>query len=190
VEFAGRLCGNAEVLRELAELAEALEGRVRVLPPLPGLDDTPLRLHARYEIREILTALGWLTVAARPPFVAGVLGFPKRKVELLFVTLDKRSGYHERIAYRDYAIDADRFHWQTQNSAGPDTSAGRRYLQSDHNGWSFQLFVRETPADAYAACGPVSLVEAEGDRPMSIVWRLARPLPARLFSRFSVLRAA
>lgn len=122
--------------------------------------------------------------------MAGVLGFPKRKVELLFVALDKRSGYHERIAYRDYAINAERFHWQTQNSAGPDTPAGRRDLQSDHNGWSFQLFVRETPADAYAACGPVSLVEAEGDRTMSMVWRLVRPLPARLFSRFSVLSAA
>ena len=38
------------------------------------------------------------------------------------------------------------------------------------------------------ACGPVTLESAEGDRPMSIVWRLQTPLPARLFRAFSVLR--
>jgi hypothetical protein len=53
-----------------------------------------------------------------------------RKTELLFVTLDKSEGYHDRIAYHDYAISAERFHWQTQNSAGPDTPGGRRYLES------------------------------------------------------------
>jgi hypothetical protein len=36
--------------------------------------------------------------------------------------------------------------------------------------------------------GGVSLESAEGDRPMSIVWRLETPLPARLFREFSVLR--
>lgn len=167
-----------------------LEGQVRHAPPLPGLEDTPLRVHARYGIREVLTAVGWLTPTSRPPFQAGVLTLPRRKSELLFVTLDKRSGFRERIAYRDWAIDAAHFHWQTQNGAGPDTTAGRRYVESPGNGWTFQLFVRETPADAYAACGPVSFVQAEGDRPMSIVWRLERPMPAGLFARFSVLRAA
>jgi len=188
--FAQRLHGNAAAQAELGELAVALEAQVRVLQALPGLEDTPLRLHARYGIREILTAVGWFSPTSRPPFQAGVLALAKRKVELLFVTLDKRSGYHERIAYRDYAIDSERFHWQSQNSAAPDTPGGRRYLECGHNGWSFQLFVRETPADAYAACGPVLLSSAEGGRPMNIVWRLAHPLPARLFSRFSVLRAA
>ena len=48
----------------------------------------------------------------------------------LLVTLDKSEGYPDRIAYRDYAISAERFHWQSQNSAGPDTAAGRRYLRA------------------------------------------------------------
>jgi hypothetical protein len=37
--------------------------------------------------------------------------------------------------------------------------------------------------------GP-ALRQVEGDRPMTIVWRLARPLPASLFRDFSVLRGA
>jgi hypothetical protein len=48
--------------------------------------------------------------------------------------------------------------------------------------------VRPRKGEAYRACGPVTLESAEGDRPMSIVWQLQTPLPARLFREFSVLR--
>jgi hypothetical protein len=150
--------------------------------------DLPLCLHASYEIREVLTAAGWLTAERRIPFQAGVLPLPERRVELLFATLDKSSGFHDRIAFHDYAISAERFHWQTQNSAGPDTTAGRRYLESPENGWTFQLFVRLRKGEPYRACGPVVRESAEGDRPMSIVWRLTVPLPVRFFQEFSVLR--
>jgi hypothetical protein len=120
-----------------------------------------------------------------------VLRLEDRQVELLLVTLDKTSGFHDRIAYHDYAMSPSRFHWQTQNTAGPDTDSGRRYLESDSNGWSFQLFVRVTKDDAYRACGPVKVVnrgDISGDRPMSIEWTLEVPLPPRLFGEFSVLR--
>ena len=154
-----------------------------------GQDNWPLVLHARYEIREILTAVGWLNSERRQPFQSGTLALAADKVELLFVTLDKSEGYHSRIAYHDYAISPELFHWQTQNSAGMDTPAGRRYAESLENGWRFLLFVRETRDHAYFAIGEVSQVSIEGDRPMSIVWRLETPLSAELFRAFSVLRA-
>jgi len=145
-------------------------------------------LHGAYGIREILTALGWLTPERRTPFQAGVLALHDRKTELLFVTLDKREGFHERIAYRDYAISPERFHWQSQNSASPNTAAGRRYLESPGNGWSFQLFVRRSKGEAYRACGPVTLERSDGERPMTVYWKLVVPLPVRLFQEFSILR--
>ena len=148
----------------------------------------PLCLHASYGAREILTAVSWLKASQRSPFQAGVLPLAERQTELLFVTLDKSEGYHDRVAYHDYAISVERFHWQTQNSAGPDTKSGRRYVESPTNGWQFQLFVRAQKGDAYRACGRVLLEKVEGDRPMSVVWRLESPLPARLFREFSVLR--
>ena len=189
--FLARLMESPMSFRELGELAEVLSSR-NVLPArsIPGMEDLPLCLHASYGIREILTAVGWLSDTRRSPFQAGVLALPERRTELLFVTLDKREGYHQRIAYHDYAISAERFHWQTQNSAGPDTKVGRRYLESPDNGWQFQLFVRQTRKDPYRACGPVALLQAEGNRPMSILWKLDVPLPARLFQAFSVLRDA
>ncbi len=189
--FVARLGRHPPIRQELAELVAML--KARALPatvPIPGLDDLPLGLHAAYGIREILTAVGWLTATRRTPFQACLLSLPARKTELLFVTLDKSDGYHDRIAYHDYAISRERFHWQSQNSAGPNTKVGRRYIDSRDNGWRYQLFVRERPADPYRACGPVQLESWEGDRPMSIVWTLDVPLPARLFREYSVLRGA
>jgi superfamily II DNA or RNA helicase/HKD family nuclease len=187
--FVNRLHSQPALADELLELTGLLQTRCALPPtPVPGLEDTPLVLHAGYGIREVLTAVGWLTADRRTPFQAGVLALAARKTELLFVTLDKSEGYHDRIAYHDYAISAERFHWQTQNSAGPDTPAGRRYLEGVREGWQFQLFVRARKGAAYRACGPVLLESSEGERPMTIIWRLARPLPARLFREFSVLR--
>jgi len=188
-QFLSRL--QPEQRAELVELGEVLQARSVLLhKPVPGLDDLPLCLHAGYGIREILTAVGWLSAERRQPFQAGTLALPQRKVELLFVTLDKREGYHERIAYHDYAISPERFHWQSQNSAGPETMAGRRYLESPGNGWTFQLFVRKAKGDPYRACGPVTLERAEGAKPMTIYWKLVVPLPVALFQEFSVLRGA
>ena len=189
-DFLGRLLAEPESARELNELTDVLSVGSRALPALPGLEETPLRLHARYEVREILTAVGWLRADSRRPMRAGVLALSERKVELLFVTLDKSEATHQRLAYHDYAIDPRRFHWQSPHSVGPHTAGGRRYLPGASESWTFQLFVRETKRDAYAACGPVTSISAENGRPIDVVWRLEEPLPARLFARFSVLRGA
>lgn len=187
--FVDRIGRHRAIAAELGELSGLLQARSTLrAAPVPGLEDTPLCLHASYGAREILTAVGWLSASRRAPFQAGVLRLTERKTELLFVTLDKSEGYHDRIAYHDYAISIDRFHWQTQNSAGPDTPAGRRYLDSVSNGWQFQLFVRTHKETPYRACGRVTLESAEGDRPMTIVWRLESQLPTALFREFSVLR--
>ena len=187
--FMKRVAQQPAIAEELVELSALLQARSTLgAHRVRGLEDTPLCLHAAYGVREILTAVGWLTASRRLPFQAGVLALPNRQIELLFVTLDKSEGYHDRIAYRDYAISSERFHWQSQNSAGPDTPGGRRYLQSPTNGWQFQLFVRPRKGEAYRVCGPVTLESAQGNKPMSVVWQLATPLPARLFREFSVLR--
>lgn len=187
-----RLQAAPACANELGELVDALESQsLLVERPIPGLEDVPLSLHGSYRIREILTAVEQLTTERRVPFQAGVLALPARKTELLFVTLDKSEGFHAAIAYHDYAVSPELFHWQTQNSAGPNTPAGLRYIESTSNGWQFQLFVRLRKEAPYRACGPVRITGPEdvsGDRPMSITWRLNVPLPAALFREFSVLR--
>jgi superfamily II DNA or RNA helicase/HKD family nuclease len=190
--FAQRLKDQPTSAAELAELAQVLAGNaashsVRV----PGLDWTPLCLHGHYRLNEILSALGFLTATSRPLFNTGVLRLKDRQVEVMFVTLDKRSGFHETIAYHDYAVSHELFHWQSQNSAAPSTRMGTQYIQSigdKPNGWTFQLFVRTDQDSPYLACGPATFQSSHGERPMNITWKLAVPLPASAFSQFSVLR--
>ncbi|MEP6619998.1 MAG: DUF3427 domain-containing protein [bacterium] len=191
-KFAERVAASPACADELGDLANVLAARSRIEPkPIPGLEHVPLQLHGAYRSREILTAVGHQTATSRPFFGEGVLTLKERKVQLLFVTLDKSAGFHSSIAYHDYAVSASRFHWQTQNSAGPDTMGGKRYVESATNGWQFQLFVRVGADDPYRACGPVRIASEEdvaGDRPMNITWTLGVPLPPKLFADFSVLR--
>ncbi|MHA3771234.1 hypothetical protein ACXR0O_06805 [Verrucomicrobiota bacterium sgz303538] len=56
--------------------------------------------------------------------------------------LIKSEGFHDQVGYRDNPISPERFHWQGQDSAGPETAAGRRYLDSSINGWKCYLFAR------------------------------------------------
>ena len=177
---------------ELRQLAEVLEARSRVTRvPISGFDELPLLLHARYSRREVLTAVGYHTADSRPSAREGVLTLPGEKLQLLFVTLDKSDGFHDRIAYHDYAVSVSRFHWQTQNSAGPGTETGRRYRESASNGWRFMLFVRETKEHAFFACGTVRLASVDdvsGAKPMNIVWTLDTALPLVAFRDFSAIR--
>lgn len=187
-DFLKRLTQSIPICEELKQLSEHLLGKVHhIFQPLPGLDHTPLKLHAAYQLREILTAVGFLTATNRPFFNTGVLPLKELKTELLFVTLDKSNASHEGVAYDDYAISNQLFHWQSQNSAAPHTAAGKRYLESPRNGWNFQLFVRINKATPYHACGPASLHKHHGEKPMNITWKLQHPLPMRLFQAFSVL---
>jgi superfamily II DNA or RNA helicase/HKD family nuclease len=187
-----RLRSYGRCALELEELADVLASRSRVdAVTLLGAEDVPLRLHAGYQVREVQAAFGLIQEGRFFPLTAGVLPIHQRRMELLFVTLDKSQGFHDRIAYHDYAVSPSRFHWQTQNTAGPDTKVGRRYIESASNGWSFQLFVRARKGDPYRACGPVYIADPadiRGDRPMSIEWMLKVPLPPRLFAEYSVLR--
>lgn len=72
--FVERLHAQPDIAGELRELTAMLQVR-STLPatPLLGLEDTPLVLHAGYGIREVLTAVCWLTADRRTPFQAGVL---------------------------------------------------------------------------------------------------------------------
>jgi superfamily II DNA or RNA helicase/HKD family nuclease len=191
-KFLNRLDASSLMREELGELAEWLDIHTDLEPvPLPGVqDDWPLLLHGAYSRAEILTAVGRWSSSERPRMSEGLLNIDQLKLQLLFVTLDKKEGFHERVAYHDYAVSPELFHWQSQNSAGENTLAGRRYIESPGNGWRFQLFVRETRDHPFIALGPVNLEGIPtGSKPMSMFWKLACPIPATLFRRFTVLRA-
>lgn len=196
VESLERFNRNPILKQEFLDLlAMQLESVGSVAPDvkLPFL--CPLHLHALYSRDEILAALGYWTLQARPQMREGVKYLPNLPADLLFVTLNKTEDhYSPTTMYEDYAISDTLFHWQSQNTTPEDSPTGRRYIHHRECGHTILLFVREDRRRNGLACpyhflGPVSYVSHTGSRPMSIVWRLQYPMPAHLQREATRVRA-
>jgi len=187
-EMIERLSMHADVVAEARELLDLLEARaMRVTTPLEGVlgwaEPIPLSVHARYSLDEILASMGRSTLDTKYRTQAGVLWIPACRVDLLFVTLEKDPRHYSvSTRYRDYAISPDLFHWQSQNATREAGITGARYINHERTGSHVFLFARETPDEgSYIFLGPAKYVEHRGERPMSITWRLLRPMPADFF---------
>jgi hypothetical protein len=106
----------------------------------------------------------------------------------LFVTLNKNEKqFSATTMYHDYAMSPTLFHWQTQNSAKPESGRGLGYIKQKENNKTFILFVREQAKDengktmGFVNFGPVDFVKYEGSQPMNITWKLKHPMPAYLW---------
>ena len=77
------------------------------------------------------------------------------------------------------------FHWESQSGTTRRSPTGRRYLDGTS---TVLLFVRRTAKDAsgrapgFVFLGPVTRVSDRGEKPISITWRLQRPMPETLFA--------
>ncbi|MHB1557217.1 MAG: DUF3427 domain-containing protein [Isosphaeraceae bacterium] len=192
-----RLDANPTLRDELLELLRYCLDRVdEVAPSLDLPFPCPLTLHARYTQHEILAALGRWTRTERPDLREGVLHLPKILADAFFFTLNKtKKHYSPTTMYRDYAINERRFHWQSQSTTSADSPTGRRYIEHEARGHTILLFGREnkeqgTQSEPYAFLGPARYAGHTGSRPMSIVWELKSPLPARLFRTLARLSVA
>ncbi len=164
------------------------------MPPtfsLPFL--CPLALHASYTRDEILAALGVWTLETRREMREGVLFVRDLNADLFLFTLNKtEKDYSPTTMYQDYAISENLFHWQSQNTTSESSPTGQRYMNHCQTSHTILLFAREqnqvnSLASAYSFLGSADYVSHSGSRPMSIVWKLHHPLPAKLYRRFARL---
>jgi len=152
-----------------------------------------LRVHARYQREEILSALGRAS-QARPPsyFREGVLRSDELNLDAFLITLKKSDAdYSPTTMYQDYAISPTLFHWESQSTTSVDSPTGQRYLHHEQMGSSILLFVRDRKADAlgpvpYTFLGTAHYLSHSGDRPIAIVWKLDDAMPTDLFMVASV----
>jgi hypothetical protein len=149
----------------------------------------PLKVHGRYTRSQIFVALQLSTEKNKSSNREGVALNNTLKTEALFVTLDKSVGdYSPTTMYEDYAITENLFHWQSQNSAKPDSPKGLSYINHVKEGKTILLFVREKNIDengitmAYVYLGPAIYISHEGSQPMSIKWLLEEAIPPALFN--------
>lgn len=171
----------------LRELAEVLEINAPDHLHHPALPDVPLQIHARYTRVEILAAVGEGDQARTPQWREGVYDAKAVGADLLAFTLDKTSGdFSPTTRYRDYAINQQLIHWESQSTTRADSPTGRRYQNHVSMGRSILLFARTRQDDrAFWFLGPATYVQHEGERPMAVTWKLQTPLSGDLFTAFA-----
>lgn len=178
---------NDALRRDLLDIAHY---RRDALLPASGIHlerSGPLELHASYTREQILLALGKGSLEKPHTSREGLAHVPERRVDVLFVTIDKaEADFSPTTLYDDYAITDRLFHWQSQSRVRPESPTGQRYIHHRERDYQPMLFVRprRTLANGLTApfhfCGPLRYQRHEGSQPMSIVWELEYPLPAHL----------
>ncbi|WP_242344107.1 DUF3427 domain-containing protein [Anaeromyxobacter terrae] len=178
-----------ELLREeVAALIPVLARENAVLAPDLRLEPAnPLVLHARYLGVELSAAFERRTEAGTfRDFYTGVEPVADGRFDMLLVTLEKSAAQKEHLRYRDFPLSDRRFHWQSKAGTTQASKQGRRHLSPQSEGCTPLLFVRER-ADArpgvtmaFRYLGPVQPVRVEGERPITIEWDLANPMPPEL----------
>ncbi len=187
------LSDSSVLLNELIELLNYQYSRIDFIDsPVDIGFDCPLDLHCTYTRDQLLAALDFL----KPGTVReGVKWLPEQKLDVLFVTLNKSDkDYSPTTMYNDYSINEWLFHWQSQSTTAENSATGQRYIHHNERGSRVLLFVREFKADrisggaeAYTFLGTANYVKHEGERPMSITWRLDHPIPAKYLKKTNKL---
>jgi superfamily II DNA or RNA helicase len=187
-EGVAKLWPHAQVRSELAELFDLLGKHIAHVPiALPELRDVPLVVHGRYARLEILAATGDEDRVGVRPWREGVIYSEKLRADLFAFTLDKTSGqFSPTTRYRDYAINRELIHWESQSTTTANSKTGLRYRQHVSMGNHILLFARlNTDERAFVFLGPATYVSHVRELPMAITWRLKHSLPGDLFQMFA-----
>lgn len=150
----------------------------------------PLDLHCSYTRDQILVAMDFM----KPNTVReGVKYLPDKKADIFFVTLNKADKeYSPSTMYNDYSINDTLFHWQSQSTTSEESTTGQRYRNHRAMDTNILLFVREFKsnklgASPYTFLGLVDFVSSEGSKPMNILWKLKKTIPAKYLRKTNKL---
>jgi hypothetical protein len=187
-EYFSALWAEKAILAELIELLDVLDARstTRAMPSLLA-PEIPLNLHARYSRPEVLAALAHGKGVKPTTSREGVLWVEDAKCDVFFVDLQKAErDYSPTTMYRDYAINRELFHWESQSRQSPHQPTVQRYINHAAEGTNVLLFVRqrktfELGTAPFTFLGPATYVEHRGERPVAFTWRLPSPMPEELF---------
>jgi len=198
-ESVALLHAHPAIVEELRELLPLLDERSEHLTyPLDLAQPTgsplrvPLSVHARHTVDDVLTAFGILDFNTTAWKQTGAIRDESTNSDLFFVTLEKSEReYSPSTLYKDYAISPTLFHWESQSTTTQQSKTGQRYIHHRNRGGNILLFVRPRRKQdgrtmPYTFLGAADYVSHKGERPISFVWKLRRPMPADFFRRAKV----
>ena len=104
----------------------------------------------------------------------------------LLVTLEK-GDLGDAYQYRDRFLSADLFQWQSQNRTTQGSNHGQIIQHHEDRGYEVHLFVRRAKreqgrAAPFIYCGEVDFVDCEGEKPLTVRWRMREPVPEAFHS--------
>jgi len=189
---------NEVLFKEIMELLEIRFNSIDLVDEQIDLGyECPLDLYCNYTRDQILSAFDYYTEDIMPPMREGVLYLSDKNTDLLFVTLNKsEKDYSPTTMYNDYSISEYLFHWQSQSTTSETSTTGQRYINHKKLGNKVLLFVREfreerigsiIMAQPYTFLGLVDYVSHKGSRPMNIIWKLEKPIPAKYLKKTNKL---
>lgn len=194
-ECVRRVSENRVLSNELCDLLELRKSEIDFVDEEVDLGfDCPLSLHCQYTRDQIFVAMDRMD----PQNVREGVSYIKDKaIDVLVNTLNKsEKEYSPSTMYEDYSINETLFHWQSQNKTSAGSTVGKRYIsqwdEEQHRKTRTALFVREYSKDSYGTqpytfLGLVDYVSHSGSRPMTIIWRLRRPIPAKFLPKTNKL---
>lgn len=184
---------NPTMCREIIELLEYNFSHIDFIDEQVNIGfECPLDLHCTYTRDQLLVAMDFM----KPSTVReGVKHLPEKKIDVFFITLNKSDkDYSPSTMYNDYSINDTLFHWQSQSTTAEQSPTGQRYIHHRERGNRILLFVREFKTDRitgsaapYTYLGTANYVKHEGSRPMNIIWKLDKPIPAKFLKKTNKL---
>lgn len=180
-----------ELCQEIQSILTLQFERFNVLPHKASLPyPCALEVYCNYSRDQIFAALG----LNKPNSVRegvkylhpGNSSLVNRDTDVFLVTLNKsEKEFSETTRYEDYSINDRLFHWQSQNATTPESPTGQRYIKQQEKGNIVLLFVREQKKDAqgnsqnYTFLGTAQLSSWNGSQPITIIYHLDHPIPAK-----------
>lgn len=162
----------------------------RITEPIKGgAAETVLLSHADYSRAELVAALEDQPLPqATNLFREGVHYYESRNLDLFLVTLDKDDdSFSPTTSYKDYPLDTDLFHWESQSGTSLGSPTGQRYIHHQNLGTDILLAVRITRnnslglAAPFALLGTVEYKSHRGEKPIQFEWKLHRPMPPEIY---------
>lgn len=165
---------------------ERAESGWRAAPSGGANRKASLQFGQSYRREDVATILG--TKVTGQTWQSGVVPVGNRR--LLFVTLNKKD-MDKRYGYSDKFISNDLFQWQSQNRTAQNGSGGRMIRDHRAHEVEFHLFVRKDSKASgvtmpFFYCGLLEFVEWDGEKPITVKWRLEQPITDALFQHLRV----
>ena len=191
VEAITRLNVQKELKQEIVELLSYQYDQMNLIPEETDLPyPCGLEVYCNYTRDQIFSALGLPKPASVREGVKylhpGNSEMVTIDTDVFLVTLNKsEKEFSDTTLYEDYSIDKNLFHWQSQSTTTPESKNGQRYIHQREKGNIVLLFVRAAKKDSYKNAmaftflGTAQIVSWQGSQPMTILYRLDHPIPAK-----------